>query len=83
MAGILFAHPYPLDPQQIPSTINRIDLGVRTMKVPSNLGMLLLGIWLIATGALGLLGGGTITLSIGTLLAILAIVAGILIIMGR
>jgi len=53
------------------------------MKVPSNLGMLLLGIWLIATGALGLPGGGTITLSIGTLLAILAIVAGILIIMGR
>jgi len=53
------------------------------MRVPSNLGMLLLGIWLIATGALGLLGGGTITLSIGTLLAILAIVAGILIIMGR
>jgi hypothetical protein len=52
------------------------------MKLPSNLGMLLLGIWLIATGALGLL-GGSITLSIGTLLAILAIVAGILIIMGR
>jgi hypothetical protein len=82
MAGIFFAHPLSTRSQTIPSNINRIDVGVRTMKVPSNLGMLLLGIWLIATGALGLL-GGTITLSIGTLLAILAIVAGILIIMGR
>jgi len=72
---------YPLDPQQIPSTINRIDLGVRAMKVPSNLGMLLLGIWLIILGAMQLL-----SISLGglaILVPILAIVAGILIILGR
>jgi len=52
------------------------------MKIPSNLGMLLLGIWLIITGALPLLSGGG-TLSLAILVPILAIVAGILIIMGR
>jgi hypothetical protein len=53
------------------------------MKLPSNLGMLLLAIWLILQGALPLLSGGTLTLGIGTLVALLAIVAGILILMGR
>jgi len=51
------------------------------MKLPSNLGMLLLGIWLIITGALPLLSGATLSLAI--LVPILAVVAGILIIMGR
>jgi hypothetical protein len=49
------------------------------MKLPSNLGMLLLGIWLILHGILGLPG----TIGLGTVLSILAIVAGILIVMGR
>ncbi len=52
------------------------------MKLPSNLGMLLLAIWLIIQGVLPLL-GGTLTLSIGTLVALLAIVAGVLLLMGR
>jgi hypothetical protein len=53
------------------------------MKLPSNLGMLLLGIWLVLQGALPLFGGGTLTLGIGTLVAILAISAGVLILMGK
>jgi hypothetical protein len=51
------------------------------MKVPSNLGMLLLAIWLILTGALSLLSVNLGGLAI--LMPILAIIAGILIIMGR
>ena len=52
------------------------------MKLPRNLGMVLLAIWLIARGALPLLGtsaGHTGEL----LLNILAIAAGILLLMGR
>jgi ABC-type thiamin/hydroxymethylpyrimidine transport system permease subunit len=46
-----------------------------------NLGMLLLGIWLIATGALPLL---SITVPYSALiLAVLAIAAGVLILLGR
>jgi hypothetical protein len=48
---------------------------------PKNLGMLLLAIWLIATGAMALL-----QMSFpyaGTVLAVLALAAGILILMGR
>ncbi len=52
------------------------------MKLPTNLGMMLLAAWLIATGALALF-GGTITLSWPTLLAIVAIAAGVLLLMGR
>jgi hypothetical protein len=51
------------------------------MKLPSNLGMLLLGIWLIIMGAIQLL-----SISLGglaILVPILAIIAGILILMGR
>ena len=51
------------------------------MKVTRNLGMLLLGIWLILTGILPLLSpdfAGS-----GTLMAVLAILAGILILVGR
>jgi len=51
------------------------------MKIPSNLGMILLAIWLIVTGAVQLL-----SISLGglaILLPILAIVAGVLLILGR
>ena len=46
-----------------------------------NIGMLLLGIWLILIGLLGVLGGGILT--IRTLLDILAIAAGAFILIGR
>ena len=51
------------------------------MTVPKNIGMLLLGIWLILIGLLGMLGGGTLT--VRTLLDILAIAAGAFILIGR
>ena len=51
------------------------------MRSTKNMGMLLLGIWLILSGVLQVVGLG-IPL-IGTLMALLAIVAGILILMGR
>lgn len=51
------------------------------MKVTSNIGMLLLAAWLILTGLIPLLG---ISFSgLGTVMAILAIAAGILIVVGR
>lgn len=52
------------------------------MKLPkNNLGMLLLGIWLILTGLIPLL---SLSFSgLGTLLAILSIAAGALIVLGR
>jgi len=51
------------------------------MKLTKNLGMLLLGIWLIATGLIPLL---NLSISgLGTLMAILAIAAGALILVGR
>jgi len=54
------------------------------MKLPANLGMLLLAIWLIIQGAVPLVSGGTsLNIGIGTIQAILAIVAGILILMKR
>jgi hypothetical protein len=51
------------------------------MTVTKNIGMLLLGIWLILIGLTGLLGGGILT--IRTLLDILAIAAGAFILIGR
>jgi hypothetical protein len=51
------------------------------MKLPTNLGMMLLAIWLILTGAIPLLGISLGQLSI--LLPILAIVAGILLLLKR
>jgi len=51
------------------------------MKIPSNLGMILLAIWLIITGAVQLLSINLGGLAI--LLPILAIVAGVLLILGR
>jgi len=51
------------------------------MKVTKNLGMLLLGSWLIATGLVPLL---SLSFSgLGTLMAVVAIAAGALIIVGR
>jgi hypothetical protein len=51
------------------------------MKLTRNLGMLLLGIWLILTGLLPLL---SLSFSgLGTLMALLAIGAGGLILLGR
>ena len=51
------------------------------MTVTKNMGMLLLGIWLILIGLLGVLGGGILT--IRTLLDVLAIAAGVFILIGR
>jgi len=57
------------------------DKEVNNMNLTKNLGMLLLGIWLIATGLLQVV---TIQIpAIGTILALLAIVAGALILVGR
>ncbi len=51
------------------------------MKLPKNLGMLLLGVWLILTGLIPLL---SLSFSgLGTLMAILAIIAGALIALGQ
>ena len=51
------------------------------MKPPKNLGMLLLGIWLLLTGLIPLL---RLSFSgLGTLMAVLAIAAGALIALGR
>jgi len=55
--------------------------GVNNMTLTKNKGMLLLGIWLILIGLLAVLGGGVIT--IRTLLDVLAIAAGVFILMGR
>ena len=49
------------------------------IRVPDNLGMILLAVWLIASGALPLLGLGTAAIAMG--MSILAIVAGILLLM--
>lgn len=51
------------------------------MKLTKNLGMLLLGIWLIASGLIPLL---NVSFSgLGTVMAILAIAAGALILLGK
>jgi hypothetical protein len=51
------------------------------MKITKSIGTLLLGIWLIATGLIPLL---SVSFSgLGTIMAILAIAAGALIIVGR
>ena len=51
------------------------------MKVAKNLGMLLAGIWFIATGLISLIDFNFSGL--GSLMAILAVAAGALIIVGR
>ena len=51
------------------------------MRRPRNLGLLLLGIWLIVTGLLQVV---TVAIpAIGTLLALLAVAAGVLILLGK
>ena len=51
------------------------------MNLTKNRGILLLGIWLIVTGLLQVV---SITIpAIGTILALLAIVAGVLLLLGR
>ena len=54
---------------------------VNNMKLTKNLGMLLLGIWLIVTGLLQVVSIPIPT--IGIILALLAITAGVLILVGR
>ncbi len=54
---------------------------MRRIRVGSNLGMMLLAIWLILTGLIGLLSLSFAGLSI--LMAILALAAGVLILLGR
>ncbi|MDZ7845223.1 MAG: hypothetical protein U5K99_10535 [Anaerolineales bacterium] len=51
------------------------------MKLPKNLGMLLLGIWLILTGLLQVVSIRVPVIS--ALLALLAIAAGVFILLGR
>ena len=51
------------------------------MKLPKNLGMLLLSIWLILTGLIALL--NLYFSGLSTLMAILAIASGVVILMGR
>lgn len=51
------------------------------MKAPKNLGMLLLAIWLIVSGVVPLLHLGFSGL--GTLMALLALAAGVLILLGK
>ncbi len=51
------------------------------MRVTKSLGMLLLGIWLIATGLLPLIHG--FAFGLHTLTSILAIATGVLILLGR
>lgn len=51
------------------------------MKITRNLGMLLLSIWLIVSGLVPLLG---LSFSgLGTLMSLLALAAGVLILLGR
>lgn len=51
------------------------------MKVTKSLGMLLLGVWLIISGVVPLL---NLSFSgLGTVMAFLAVIAGVLIIVGR
>ena len=55
--------------------------GGPSMKVTRNLGMLLLGIWLILTGLLPFLPGSFA--GMGMIMNLLAILAGVLILVGR
>lgn len=51
------------------------------MKLPNNLGMILLAIWLIATGAIALLSLSFTNSHI--IMGVLALAAGILLLLGR
>jgi hypothetical protein len=54
---------------------------ISTMKITRNIGMLLLAIWLIATGLISVL--SLSFTGLGVIMAILAIAAGIFILIGR
>jgi len=54
---------------------------MKTLRLPKNLGMILLGIWLIMTGLIPLLRFNFQGLSV--VMAILAVVAGAVILFGR
>ena len=54
---------------------------VNNVKLTKNLGILLLGIWLIVTGLLQVV--SVAIPAIGTILALLAIVAGVSLLLGR
>lgn len=56
--------------------------GVMRLKLPNRLGALLLGIWLIATGVLVLVPSLNFS-GAGTILALIAIVAGVLLLLER
>jgi len=56
---------------------------MKKLQFTKNIGMLLLGIWLILTGLIPLLSMGFSGLGLGTLMSILAIVTGVLIILER
>jgi hypothetical protein len=58
-----------------------MNLDKRTFTIPKNLGFILLCAWLIAVGSVPLLGLGSVFLSM--LLNILAVVAGVLMFLGR
>ena len=54
---------------------------MNSVKLTTNLGMLLLGLWLILSGLIPLL---SLSFSgLGTLMAVLALAAGVLILVGR
>ena len=58
-----------------------MTMEVNDVRLPKNLGMVLLAIWLIVTGLLSVV---SIPIpAIGTILAMLAIAAGVLILLGR
>jgi len=59
----------------------RQEVDVRKMRLTQNLGMLLLAIWLVVTGLIGLLSFSFQGLSL--IMALLAIAAGVLILIGR
>jgi hypothetical protein len=61
--------------------VGRQPKGDSPMKLTSNIGMLLLAVWLILTGLIPLLNFSFSGL--GTVMAILAIASGILIVVGR
>jgi uncharacterized membrane protein YiaA len=71
-------------PQHTVSAVLRtrcVNNEVNNMELTKNLGMLLLGSWLIVTGLLQV---GSITIpAIGTVLALLAIGAGVSLLLGR
>jgi hypothetical protein len=69
-----------ISPDQVPSGLprTRVILDTHDMNVTKNIGMLLLAIYLIAVGILTLTG-----LGIGIITGVLALLAGIFILIGR